>query len=93
MIPTSASSETLICLSVILQVEEVEANSSMSALAILSCRQNSHPFQERHITLLEPMKIGRSVARARPAPNNGIFDCKVLSRNHAMLWYENGTVS
>ncbi|XP_045166348.2 sarcolemmal membrane-associated protein-like isoform X3 [Mercenaria mercenaria] len=71
-------------------VEEAEANSSMSALAILSCRQNSHPFQERHIALLEPMKIGRSVARARPAPNNGIFDCKVLSRNHAMLWYENG---
>ncbi|KAL4226414.1 hypothetical protein ACF0H5_014397 [Mactra antiquata] len=71
-------------------VEEAEANSSMSALAILSCRQNSHPFQERHIALLEPTKIGRSVARARPAPNNGIFDCKVLSRNHAMMWYENG---
>lgn len=63
----------------------------MSAVAILSCQPNSHPFQERHISLHEPIKIGRSVARARPAANNGIFDCKVLSRNHAMLWYENGT--
>jgi hypothetical protein len=38
------------------------------------------------------VKIGRSVARARAAPNNAIFDCKVLSRNHALLWYENGKV-
>ncbi|XP_052283993.1 sarcolemmal membrane-associated protein-like isoform X3 [Dreissena polymorpha] len=72
-------------------VEEADSNGSMSALAILTCKPNSHPFQERHIALHEPNKIGRSVARARPGPNNGIFDCKVLSRNHAMLWYENGT--
>ncbi|XP_069101182.1 sarcolemmal membrane-associated protein-like isoform X6 [Argopecten irradians] len=62
-----------------------------AGVAILTCQPNSHPFQERHISLIEPAKIGRSVARARPASNNGIFDCKVLSRNHAMLWYENGT--
>lgn len=74
-------------------MEEVDGSASMSALAVLTCRQNSHPFQERHIALLEPVKIGRSVARARPHPSNGIFDCKVLSRNHAMLWYENGIVS
>lgn len=66
---------------------------TMSALAILSCRPNSHPFQERHISLHEPVKIGRSVARARPSGSNGIFDCKVLSRHHAMLWYEAGKVS
>lgn len=79
--------------SICFQVEEADGSASMSALAILTCRQNSHPFQERHIALLEPVKIGRSVARARPHPSNGIFDCKVLSRNHAMLWYENGIVS
>ncbi|XP_055999766.1 sarcolemmal membrane-associated protein-like isoform X5 [Ostrea edulis] len=62
----------------------------MSSVVILACQPNSHPFQERHISLLEPVKIGRSVARARPASNNGIFDCKVLSRNHAVVWYENG---
>jgi len=62
----------------------------MSALAVIQCRPNSHPFQERNISLHEPVKVGRSVARARPAPNNAIFDCKVLSRNHALMWYENG---
>ncbi|KAL3272667.1 hypothetical protein HHI36_014131 [Cryptolaemus montrouzieri] len=62
----------------------------MTAKAVLICRQNSHPFQDRTLTLDEPIKVGRSVARARAKPNNAIFDCKVLSRNHAMLWYENG---
>lgn len=62
---------------------------TMSApLALFTCRPTSHPFQERQIVMNEPVKIGRSVARARPAPNNAIFDCKVLSRNHALLWYE-----
>lgn len=42
------------------------------------------------MTLDQPVKIGRSVARARAAPNNAIFDCKVLSRNHALLWYSSG---
>lgn len=59
------------------------------AIAILTSRPNSHPFQERQITLNEPTKIGRAVARARPADNNAIYDCKVLSRNHALIWYEN----
>nr|XP_039266177.1 sarcolemmal membrane-associated protein-like isoform X2 [Styela clava] len=58
--------------------------------ATFTCRTNSHPFQERRVSLTEPAKIGRSVARARPAANNAIFDCKVLSRNHALLWYEDG---
>ncbi|XP_063219396.1 sarcolemmal membrane-associated protein-like isoform X4 [Bacillus rossius redtenbacheri] len=62
----------------------------MTAKAVLICRPNSHPFQERTLLLDQPVKIGRSVARARAAPNNAIFDCKVLSRNHALLWYENG---
>lgn len=62
----------------------------MTARAILQCRPNSHPFPERTLVLDQPVKIGRSVARARPATNNAIFDCKVLSRNHALLWYENG---
>ena len=64
----------------------------MSSLAVFTCRPASHPFQERSVNLNEPVKIGRSVARARPNPNNAIFDCKVLSRNHALIWYENGKV-
>ena len=76
--------------------------------ASLLCRPNSHPFQDRLLGLDQPVKVGRSVARARPTQTNAIFDCKVravryeilwaaeviilqvLSRNHALLWYENG---
>ena len=36
------------------------------------------------------LQVGRSVARARATQTNAIFDCKVLSRNHALLWYEAG---
>ncbi|XP_071220711.1 sarcolemmal membrane-associated protein-like isoform X2 [Salvelinus alpinus] len=62
-----------------------------SALAIFSCRPNSHPFQERHVYMDEPVRIGRSVARCRPAQNNATFDCKVLSRNHALVWFDHKT--
>lgn len=65
-------------------------NNTMSAKAILICRPNSHPFQERTLTLDQPVKVGRSVARARASPTNAIFDCKVLSRHHALLWYDCG---
>jgi len=58
--------------------------------ATLICRPNSHPFQERYLTLESAIKVGRSVARVKPALNNAIFDCKVLSRNHALLWYKDG---
>jgi uncharacterized coiled-coil DUF342 family protein len=57
---------------------------------LFRCRPNSHPFQERCIPLNEPVKVGRAVARLKALPNNAIFDCKVLSRQHAKLWYETG---
>ena len=60
----------------------------MAGLAVFTCHPSSHPFQERRVTLKEPVKIGRSVAKARPGSDNGIFDCKVLSRNHALIWYD-----
>ncbi|XP_058789741.1 sarcolemmal membrane-associated protein [Phymastichus coffea] len=63
---------------------------NMSAIGILSCHDNSYPFQERTLPLGQPIKVGRSVARARAAIDNAIFDCKVLSRNHALLWYDCG---
>lgn len=66
-------------------------SSMPSALAVFTCRPNSHPFQERHVYLDEPVKIGRSVARCRPAQNNATFDCKVLSRNHALVWFDHKT--
>ncbi|KAJ8975353.1 hypothetical protein NQ317_000281 [Molorchus minor] len=61
-----------------------------AAKAILICRPNSHIFQERTLSLDQPVKVGRSVGRVKPSSTNAIFDCKVLSRHHALLWYENG---
>jgi len=58
--------------------------------AVLFCRPNSHPFTDRNLLLDQEVKVGRSIARAKPGPNNAIFDCKVLSRNHAVLWYSQG---
>lgn len=58
--------------------------------AILQCCANSHPFEERTLALDQPVKIGRLLAKAKVSPNNGIFDCKVLSRNHALLWHDDG---
>lgn len=55
---------------------------------ILESKDNSFPFTERRISLKKPAKVGRSIGRIRPSQNNAIFDCKVLSRNHAMLWFE-----
>lgn len=66
------------------------SSNKMTSRGVLTCRFNSHPFQERTLILDQPVKIGRSVARAKPAANNAIFDCKVLSRNHALLWYDGG---
>ncbi|EJW82383.1 FHA domain-containing protein [Wuchereria bancrofti] len=62
--------------------------------AILTACSQSHAFEERRFTVPnseeEAVKIGRSVARWKPSSDNAIFDCKVLSRNHAVLWHEEG---
>ncbi|MFH4979912.1 hypothetical protein AB6A40_006621 [Gnathostoma spinigerum] len=61
---------------------------------ILTACAQSHSFDERRITVPQSeedaIRIGRAVARWKPSPDNAIFDCKVLSRNHAVLWYEEG---
>ncbi|KAJ8333350.1 hypothetical protein SKAU_G00422460 [Synaphobranchus kaupii] len=58
------------------------------ALVVFSSCQTSYPFHERHVYVREPVKIGRTVGRSRPAQNNATFHCKVLSRNHALLWFD-----
>ncbi|CDH93063.1 FHA domain-containing protein [Caenorhabditis elegans] len=53
----------------------------------------SHPFEERRIKVNgsnDPVKIGRAVARIQATAENAVFDCKVLSRNHAILWFRDG---
>lgn len=65
-------------------------NRSKGPVLALSCQKDSHPFQDRHIILNDVVKVGRSVARAKPSDTNAIFDCKVLSRSHALIWYNEG---
>ncbi|XP_068139972.1 sarcolemmal membrane-associated protein [Drosophila tropicalis] len=59
------------------------------AKIVLQCEAKSHKFDTRTI-LLQPnqeCKVGRLIAKSKASEGNAIFDCKVLSRNHAMLWY------
>lgn len=58
--------------------------------AILRHHSNSYPFEERNLDLTGQVKVGRAVAKCKPQSDNAIFDCKVLSRNHAIIWFENG---
>ncbi|XP_028166199.1 sarcolemmal membrane-associated protein [Ostrinia furnacalis] len=58
--------------------------------AVFIPHSNSLPFDERRVTLEQPVKIGRNVYRATPSPTNTIFECRVLSRHHATLYYDKG---
>lgn len=62
----------------------------MKPRAILKPHSNSYPFDERTLDLTGMVKVGRAVAKCKPLGDNAIFDCKVLSRNHAVIWFENG---
>lgn len=66
---------------------------TMRPRAILRHHSNSYPFEERTLDLTTVVKVGRAVAKCKPQGDNAIFDCKVLSRNHAEIWFENGKVS
>ncbi|XP_041979534.1 sarcolemmal membrane-associated protein isoform X2 [Aricia agestis] len=58
--------------------------------AIFSPHTNSLPFEERRVTVEQAVKIGRNVYRATPSATNTIFECRVLSRHHATLYYDKG---
>ncbi|XP_026499551.1 sarcolemmal membrane-associated protein [Vanessa tameamea] len=58
--------------------------------AVFIPHSNSLPFEERRVTLEQPVKIGRNVYRSSPSPTNTIFECRVLSRHHATLYYDKG---
>ena len=63
-------------------------------VAVFQCCPESIFFEERKVSFPNgQVKVGRAIAQLKARPDNLIFDCKVLSRNHAMLWYENGKVS
>uniref|UniRef100_A0A0K0ENL0 FHA domain-containing protein n=1 Tax=Strongyloides stercoralis TaxID=6248 RepID=A0A0K0ENL0_STRER len=56
---------------------------------------NSHLFERRKVFVPDSeskaITIGRSVGKSRPSSDNAVFDCKVLSRHHAIMWWEEGT--
>ena len=68
-------------------------NEQVAPKVVLIPHARSHPFAQRDCSLNEPLKVGRSVDKKRISHNNLIFDCRVLSRNHALIWFENGKVS
>lgn len=62
------------------------------AKAVLIPHGKSHPFAQRECILKEPAKVGRSLAKTKIQANNFIFDCRVLSRNHALIWFQDNKV-
>lgn len=74
-------------------VKMVERTSSMKPRAVLKHHSHSSPFGERLLDLDVEHKVGRAVAKCKPQDDNAIFDCKVLSRSHAVIWFEEGKVS
>jgi len=60
---------------------------------VFKCKADydSFKFEDRVITLDPngaPVKIGRSQGPLKPKSDNSIFECRVLSRHHAHIWYE-----
>jgi len=62
----------------------------MSARAFLTARSNSFAFEDRLLVLDVPVKVGRSHKEDRSDSGNCFFDCKVLSRAHAKILFEDG---
>lgn len=59
----------------------------------LSLYPYNDTFIPKHIYLSGKVKIGRQTnAKTVPGERNGYFDSKVLSRQHAEVWEENGKV-
>eukprot|EP00092_Neocalanus_flemingeri_P006970 GFUD01007522.1.p1 GENE.GFUD01007522.1~~GFUD01007522.1.p1 ORF type:complete len:459 (+),score=143.29 GFUD01007522.1:95-1378(+) len=60
----------------------------MAAKVILTAKQSSFKFSDRVLCLDCPVTIGRTGGHVRSASDNGYFDCKVLSKSHALLLYK-----
>ncbi|OTF83086.1 sarcolemmal membrane-associated protein-like protein [Euroglyphus maynei] len=73
-----------------MNVNETNHQSFGEPFIILTKKENSCHFIERRISLAKQAKVGRSIGKTLASLNNAVFDCKVLSRNHAVLWYEDG---
>ncbi|KZV80912.1 hypothetical protein EXIGLDRAFT_686667 [Exidia glandulosa HHB12029] len=67
--------------------------SSTATYPALSLFPLNETFQPKNIILTQRAKIGRqSNAKTIPTERNGYFDTKVISRQHAEVWFEDGKV-
>ncbi|KAK7018571.1 glycosyltransferase family 69 protein [Favolaschia claudopus] len=70
-----------------------QSNPAFPALYLYPLNES---FIPKHISLTPPgqrVKIGRQTnAKTSPGERNGYFDSKVLSRQHAEVWEENGKI-
>ena len=71
---------------------ELTNGNSPYAKAIFLCLPSSHQFVEKEVYLNGKIKIGRVYMSAKPCRDKLFFDSKVLSKNHALIWYDNGKV-
>lgn len=62
----------------------------MSPKAIFAARPGTFKFSDRVVDLEVPCKIGRAFKNDKSESTNGYFDCKVLSKAHALLLCEDG---
>ena len=59
---------------------------------LLEAHQGTVAITKR-LDLVETIKFGRQISpKSPPNADNGIYDSKVLSRQHAEMWSENGRV-
>eukprot|EP00056_Hartaetosiga_gracilis_P008059 m.115522 g.115522 ORF g.115522 m.115522 type:complete len:567 (+) comp12842_c1_seq6:132-1832(+) len=62
-------------------------------LILIPIQSGSQNDFTRNIILSDKLKVGRAVqSKFVPAPDNAIFDSKVLSRSHAEIWETDGKV-
>jgi hypothetical protein len=74
-----------------LSAEGVASLASSSPVLILE--PSNATFEKKRLELFEPVKVGRQTTpKQPPKEDNGVFDSKVLSRQHAEVWTENGKV-
>ena len=72
--------------------KELTNGNSLYAKAIFICLPSSHPFVEKEVYLNGKIKIGRTYMSAKQCRDKLFFDSKVLSKSHALIWYDNGKV-
>ena len=70
---------------------KMSESADLNAHAIFTVDSKSHPAADRYLVLDDPMRIGRAICLTMPSNQNLVFNCKVMSRNHALLWYDKGS--